>query len=98
MRYLVALALFLAAAGADAQDTYVNGYFKSDGTYVQPHYRSAPDNNPYNNWSTQPNINPYTGQQGTQNPWGAPSGTYKPYQPYQPYQPYKQPSYGTYGN
>lgn len=46
-------------------DTYVNGYFRSDGTYVQPHFRSDPDGNFYNNYSTYPNINPYTGKQGT---------------------------------
>lgn len=48
-----------------ARDVYVNGYYRSNGTYVQPHYRSAPDSSRGNNWSTQGNINPYTGQQGT---------------------------------
>lgn len=43
----------------------VRGYFRKDGTYVQPHYRSSPDGNFYNNWSTQGNINPYTGKEGT---------------------------------
>jgi hypothetical protein len=31
----------------------VRGYHREDGTYVQPHYRSAPDGKPYNNWSTK---------------------------------------------
>ncbi|MFP5111590.1 hypothetical protein ACSU64_04300 [Bacillaceae bacterium C204] len=44
---------------------HVNGYFRKDGTYVQPHYRSNPDGNFNNNWSTKGNINPYTGQEGT---------------------------------
>jgi opacity protein-like surface antigen len=43
----------------------VRGYSRSNGTYVQPHYRSNPDGNFYNNWSTYPNINPYTGTTGT---------------------------------
>jgi hypothetical protein len=30
--------------------------------------RSAPDSSVNNNWSTYPNVNPYTGQQGTQQP------------------------------
>jgi hypothetical protein len=30
--------------------------------------RSAPDNSYNNNWSTSPNINPYTGQQGHNQP------------------------------
>lgn len=48
-------------------DTYVRGYTRKDGTYVQPHYRSSPDGNPYNNWSTRGNVNPYTGEPGTRN-------------------------------
>ena len=43
----------------------VRGYTKRDGTYVPPHYRSAPDGNFYNNWSTKGNVNPYTGKEGT---------------------------------
>lgn len=45
--------------------TYVHGYTRSNGTYVAPHYRSAPDGNFYNNWSTKGNVNPYTGEEGT---------------------------------
>ncbi len=26
-----------------ARDVYVEGYYRQDGTYVRPHYRSAPD-------------------------------------------------------
>lgn len=61
-----ALAALTVTASAQVQ---VDGYVRRDGTYVAPHYRSAPDSNPYNNYSTSPNINPYTGQQGTQNPY-----------------------------
>lgn len=43
---------------------YVSGYWRQ-GTYVAPHYRSAPDGNFYNNWSTKGNVNPYTGKAGT---------------------------------
>jgi len=43
----------------------VSGHYRSNGSYVQPHYRSSPDGNFYNNWSTFPNINPYTGSFGT---------------------------------
>ena len=35
---------------------------------MQPHYRSNPDNNPYNNWSYPGNTNPYTGETATGNP------------------------------
>jgi Bacterial SH3 domain len=46
----------------------VRGYYRSNGTYVQPHYRSNPDGNPYNNWSYPGNTNPYTGKTATGNP------------------------------
>jgi hypothetical protein len=40
----------------------VNGYYRKNGTYVQPHMRSNPDGNPYNNYSYPGNLNPYTGK------------------------------------
>lgn len=55
-------------SGTAFSDQYVNGYYKKDGTYVQPHYRSSPDNSYNNNWNVSPNTNPYTGQQGTRSP------------------------------
>lgn len=30
---------------------HVDGYTRSDGTYVEEHYRTLPDGNPYNNLS-----------------------------------------------
>jgi hypothetical protein len=63
--------LGLAILPAQAQGHhYVNPYYRDNGTYVQPHYQTNPDNNPYNNWSTQGNTNPFTGQPGTRNPYG----------------------------
>lgn len=46
----------------------VKGYYRKNGTYVQPHMRSNPDGNPYNNWSFPGNTNPYTGKTATGNP------------------------------
>ena len=65
---LTAAIICAGSFAAWSQDTYVRGYFRSDGTYVQPHYRSAPDNSFNNNWSVSPNVNPYTGQRGTRQP------------------------------
>ena len=62
---VVAGALSLTLASPALADTFVNGHFRSDGTYVEPHYRSTPDGNFSNNWSTRGNVNPYTGQWGT---------------------------------
>lgn len=59
----------LLAANSAYSDTYVRGYTRSDGTYVQPHYRSSPDGNVWNNYSTKGNVNPYTGKRGTVDPY-----------------------------
>lgn len=48
---------------------YVNSYVKSNGTYVNGHYRTAPDYTKSNNWSSYPNVNPYTGKIGTIKQW-----------------------------
>lgn len=63
MRSLLLIALLVS--GSAFADTYVHGYVRKDGTYVQPHYRSNTDGNFNNNWSTKGNYNPYTGQEGT---------------------------------
>lgn len=54
--------LFATSAHADQ---WVQGHYRSDGTYVQGHYRSSPDGSRANNWSTKGNVNPYTGKRGT---------------------------------
>ncbi len=59
---LVESYLFLRPAG---EDVFVNGYFRSNGSYVPPYFRSAPDGDFWNNWSTIGNVNPYTGEAGT---------------------------------
>jgi hypothetical protein len=46
-------------------DVYVNPYVRSDGTYVEGHYRSSPDSTVTNNWSYSGNTNPYTGEVGS---------------------------------
>jgi hypothetical protein len=64
--FLVLMAsIFIIISGTAFADVSVRGYYRSNGTYVQPHYRSNPDGNVYNNWSTYPNVNPYTGRTGT---------------------------------
>lgn len=51
-----------------ASPVRVQGYTKRNGTYVKPHYRTAPNATKSDNWSTKGNINPYTGKAGTKNP------------------------------
>ncbi len=55
--------ILLGEQVASAQ-VHVRGHYRSNGHYVQPHYRTYPDHNFHNNWSTYPNVNPYTGQVG----------------------------------
>lgn len=73
MKLLASLALsalFTLSSIAAVADVAVKGYYRSNGTYVQPHYRSDPDRSFSNNWSTKGNINPHTGAVGTKtNPY-----------------------------
>lgn len=62
----VILSLSLSALA----DVHVKGYYRKDGTYVQPHYRSDPNSTKLDNFSTRGNINPYTGEPGYKNPYG----------------------------
>jgi hypothetical protein len=62
---LAMLAINLGVSFSAEAAVRVRGYYRSNGTYVQPHYRSNPDGNFSNNWSTYPNVNPYTGAVGT---------------------------------
>jgi len=89
-------ALLLALPTAVVAGTTVRGYVKSDGTYVAPHVRSSPNSNKYDNYSSQGNVNPYTGKAGSQrNEFSDPPAYNNPrpapapygYQP-QPTQPY----------
>jgi len=66
------LAWTLPVMAQYGRDTTVQGHMRRDGTYVQPYHRSAPDHNQFNNYSTQGNINPYTGQMGAVNPYSQP--------------------------
>jgi hypothetical protein len=72
----IALLLALSAGPSMAQQN-VQGYERSNGTYVQPYVRSTPNDTTLDNYSTRGNINPYTGVPGTRSPG-------EDYQPYAP--------------
>lgn len=76
MKKLIITIMLLVAitspAFARKSTSHVRGHFTKKGTYVQPYYKTAPDQSTYNNWSTQGNMNPYTGKVGTVNPAYAP--------------------------
>ena len=64
-KMIFVLATLLVVMPSAFADTCVNGYYRSDGTYVSGHYRSSPDSSYNNNWSVEGNYNPYTGKRGT---------------------------------
>lgn len=63
---IIIIGLFSLSSFADVG---VDGYYRKDGTYVQPHHRSDPNSTSNDNWSTKGNTNPYTGKEGTHNNW-----------------------------
>src|SRR5262245_44879576 len=65
IKTLLSALLLLAGATAFAGDVYVSGYYRANGTYVQPHYRTSPDSTSCNNYGTFGNYNPHTGLTGT---------------------------------
>lgn len=79
MRTIIFAILGLLFLNESIGQVSVNGYYRKDGTYVQPHYRSNPDGNPYNNWSYPKNVNPYTGKVATGNPSTYLANYYKTY-------------------
>lgn len=76
-----------------AQDVKVRGYYRKDGTYVQPHYRSRPNHTKLDNWSTKGNVNPYTGKRGTKNVTDRSNPSY-----YYPTGDYNSPTYVSYSS
>jgi hypothetical protein len=81
------LALLISATAIPTLAASVKGYVRKDGTYVAPHYRSNPNSTKLDNYSTQGNVNPYTGQQGTVNPYQPQPQYQNPYGQQQPRQP-----------
>jgi hypothetical protein len=68
---ILALVLLASVITANAQGYHsVRPYYRHDGTFVPRHYQTNPDGNIDNNWSTYPNVNPFTGRQGTIRPYG----------------------------
>ena len=68
MKQVLTVLTLLALLTGSAYAEYVNGYTRSNGTYVQGYNRTSADSSMYNNYSTRGNTNPYTGQRGYVNP------------------------------
>lgn len=71
MRTLLTLAaLSLAATTAFSAGSHsTRGYTKKDGTYVAPSRATNPNSSKADNYSTKGNFNPYTGKEGTKDPY-----------------------------
>jgi len=76
MSRLLIVAVFALVPTIATAQTHVDGHYRRDGTYVPPHYRTSPDGNTFNNWSTRGNVNPYTGERGTVDPYKQQSPSY----------------------
>ena len=66
MKNFLFLVAFLFFSVVSFSQVSVRGYYRSNGTYVQPHQRTAPNYTRNDNYSTVGNVNPYTGKAGTQ--------------------------------
>jgi len=54
-----------AKTSSGARDHVVHGYIRKNGTYVAPYHATNPNHTRNDNYSTQGNVNPYTGKAGT---------------------------------
>ena len=78
---LIALIMLLSMTSvAAAGDELTSGRVRPDGTYVAPYHRTTPDSAVTNNYGFKGNVNPYSGQVGTQRYPQAPTSPY--YNPY----------------
>ena len=69
MKKIALIALALASGAVMAQTVQRDGYVTKNGTYVAPSYATSPNNTKLDNYSTKGNVNPYTGKQGTVDPY-----------------------------
>jgi hypothetical protein len=69
------LLIFISPALAQyyGQDQSIRGHTRQNGTYVQPYHRTVPDHDPFNNYGTRGNVNPWTGERGTVDPYKQPA-------------------------
>lgn len=58
--------------GFSSRSVPVRPHFRYNGSFVMPHFRTSPNATIKDNWSTRPNVNPFTGKLGTRNPFSAP--------------------------
>lgn len=62
---IVAMSVSFAFSQVNPYNHYIRPHVKSNGSVVQGHYRTDPNTIIRDNYSTYPNVNPYTGAVGT---------------------------------
>lgn len=61
---------FSGLSVVDAKVLKINGYYKpSIGKYIQPYFKTSPNETKYDNYSTKGNYNPFNGKTGKVNPF-----------------------------
>ncbi|MDR0605367.1 MAG: hypothetical protein LBG80_13790 [Bacteroidales bacterium] len=65
MRYKANKTTYGNSYSTPSRNTYVSGYTKKNGTYVQPYVRTNANSTNRDNYSTKSNYNPYNGTTGT---------------------------------
>lgn len=69
LTFTASLSLVASCAGqVNPNYHWVGSYTTRDGRYVPGHYSTDPNETNRDNYSTYPNINPHTGEQGTVRP------------------------------
>jgi len=76
MKKTLLIATLLLLPTISNADTWVDGYTRSNGTYVGGHHRSSPNSSRFDNYSSQGNTNIYTGTKGSQRNEFSSSPTY----------------------
>ncbi|MCF6271378.1 MAG: hypothetical protein L3J41_16830 [Melioribacteraceae bacterium] len=70
--FVLLISIQILFAQTNPSHVRVSGYYRSNGTYVQPYFRTAPNSTNRDNFSTRGNVNPYTGKPG----WIEPDNNY----------------------
>lgn len=69
MKYLMTAAMVVGLSVASAKGSHsVKAHVTKKGAYVQAHHATNPNKTQRDNWSSKPNVNPYTGKDGTKTP------------------------------
>ncbi len=64
LAFLILNISYSSYAQTNSRHVKVSGYYRKDGTYVQPYFRTAPNSTNRDNFSTIGNTNPYTEKPG----------------------------------